>query len=104
MAYYIALAAITLCIVEVLALVGIWLRYAIPRAPEIFHVLLTVPMLTAAGSALCIGWIGLEPGDELWGLSLEVYELAHFSSQTATFGILIGYAIYHHLRGRHCPV
>lgn len=102
MDYAIALGTLTLAIVEVMALVGIWLRYAIPRAPVAFHILLTVPMLTAAFTALAIGWDAL--AGDLWGIPLEVWRLGHVWSQSAVFSILISYAVYHHLRGRKCPV
>lgn len=104
MVYAIALAAITLFIFEILALIGIWFRYAIPKAPKVFHVMLAVPMVLAAVSGLCIGWIGLAPEEGLWGFPLRVYRFIHFSNQALTFGILVGYAVYYHLRGRRCPV
>jgi len=44
---------------ELAALLGILFRYAIPRSPKIFHVLLFVPMVSASLSCFVLAWIAL---------------------------------------------
>lgn len=83
--------------------VGIFYRYAIPRAPVFFHALLLPPILVAALSVVGVGF-GVLLGDEafLGSLGLElsvVYVICEFW----TWWTLVGYSVYWQIKGRKCP-
>ena len=89
---------------ELAALLGILFRYAIPRSPKIFHVLLFVPMVSASLSCFVLAWIALTGEQQAAGVNEETLRVVFFASEGAVYWILVSYAVYHHLRGRRCPV
>lgn len=95
---------IVLALGQVASLLGIWFRYAIPRAPRIFHWLLLFPMLISIFSALAVAWLALTGIQVILGLDGITLLLIYFASQVVVYWALVAYAIYHHFRGRRCPV
>ncbi len=89
---------------ELAALLGILFRYAIPRSPRIFHVLLFVPMVLASVSCFVLAWLALSGEQEVAGANGLTLILVFFFAEGAVYWILVSYAVYHHLRGRRCPV
>lgn len=92
-----------------LGIIAAWLgilgRYAIPRAPKIFHILLTVPMLVSAAAVGGVGLLAVLPEETtLFGFEMIVLAIAHLVSQVVVWWLLIAYAVYHQFRGtRRCP-
>lgn len=85
-------------------MLGIWFRYAIPRAPRVFHWLLLFPMLLSILSALGLTWVLLATAESVLGLGALKLFLIYCGSQAVVYWTLVAYSIYHHLRGRRCPV
>ncbi len=99
----ISLALLALGLGELAALCGIWLRYAIPRAPKVFHWLLLVPMLASSTAAFALAWIALTGGESFFGVQVLVLLLARFAGAASWVWTLVAYAVYWHLRGYRCP-
>ena len=96
----IAAVLIVLGLGELAALLAVLYRYAIPRAPKIFHWLLLLPMLAVCGSSFALAWMALAGPDEVLGATAIVLLLVHFGAQACVFWILDFYAIYHVVRMR----
>ncbi len=95
---------VVLALGQAASLLGIWFRYAIPRAPKIFHWLLLLPMLLSIFSALGLAWVLLTGMDTILGLDALMLFLVYCGSQAVVYWTLVAYAVYHRLRGRKCPV
>lgn len=89
---------------EFVAWLGIIFRYAIPRAPLIFHILLTIPMLVASFSVVSLAYVALY-GQEATVLGLDGITLLaiYFIAQACTSWVLNFYAFYWYLKGKRCP-
>ncbi len=99
----ISLTLLALGLGELAALCGIWLRYAIPRAPKVFHWLLLGPMLASSTSAFALSWIALSGEESFFGVPVLVLLLVRFAGAASWIWTLVGYAVYWHLRGYRCP-
>lgn len=95
---------IVLALGQVASLLGIWFRYAIPRAPRIFHWLLLFPMLLSIFSALGLAWVLLSGNEIILRLDALMLFAIYCGSQALVYWTLVAYAIYHNFRGRRCPV
>jgi hypothetical protein len=95
---------VVLALGQAASLLGIWFRYAIPRAPRIFHWLLLVPMLLSIFSALGLAWVLLSTAESVLGLDAFMLFLIYCASQAVVYWVLVAYAVYHSRRGRRCPV
>ncbi len=99
-----ALALVVLGLGELAAMLGIQFRYAIPRAPWFFRLILFPPMLGCVASTLTLSWVALSGAEEVLGLDPVWLFAIYVVCQAMTFWTLVAYAVYHHLRGRRCPV
>jgi hypothetical protein len=89
---------------EFVAWLGIIFRYAIPRAPVLFHVLLTPPMIVGCLTAFGLAYIGLSAHDAtVVRFDALVLLALHFSSLFLFFLTMNAYAAYWYLKGRRCP-
>lgn len=95
-------ALVVLGLGELAALLGILFRYAIPRAPRVFHILLFVPMVTASASCFAFAWMALAGERQVAGIDVLVVLTIYFICEGATMWLLVIYSIYWHLKGRHC--
>lgn len=83
------------------AWLGMMGRHAIPRAPWVFHVLLTPPMLVSAASAVAVGVLLLLPDETTFlGLGRGEHAALFAVGQFFTYWILVGYSVFWTVRGR----
>jgi len=88
---------------EIAALIGILFRYAIPRAPVVFHVLLAPPMLICAAVCFALAGMALDGDTVVFGLDALALLVIFFFCEGFWIWGLVGYAVYHQVRGRRCP-
>lgn len=100
---FIATMLIVLALGQAASMLGIWFRYAIPRAPKVFHWLLLFPMLLSILSALGLAWVILT-GDEFVGLDTLMLFLIYCGSQAIVYWVLVFYSVWWWTKGRRCPV
>ena len=101
------LVAATLVILgfgEIAALLGILFRYAIPRAPALFRVLLFAPMITASVACFALAFMLLTNAREVFGLEILHMAAVYFACEGLVLWTLVAYAVYWNLKGRKCPV
>jgi hypothetical protein len=87
---------------QLAALVGIMARYAIPRAPFVFRLLLLFPMLTSSIIAMLMAFVALSGAQGVAGISGLALLLVYVSAAALWIWVLVAYAVYWHIRGRHC--
>lgn len=101
---FIAAILIVLALGLAASLLGIWFRYAIPRAPKVFHWLLLFPMLLSIFSALAVAWIALTGVERVLGVNSLALLLIYFASQAVVYWVLVFYSVWWWTKGRRCPV
>ncbi len=100
---YISIALGVLGLGQLAALLGVWYRYAIPRAPVLFRILAVLPMLTSSTMAFVLTWMFLSGTKVVLGLGFLQIESIYFTAAATWTWTFVAYAVYFHLRGRHCP-
>lgn len=98
---YLAVVLLVLAVSQVVALLAILFRYAVPRSPNVLHVVVVGPMLVSSGTALILGLDFLGAAGEVLGISTTTYLAVFLTAETATFSTLNAYAYYWHTTGRH---
>lgn len=101
---FIAAMLIVLALGLAAAMLGIWFRYAIPRAPKIFHWLLLFPMLASIFSALAVAWVALTGAERVFMANPLMLLLIYFASQAVVYWVLVAYSIWWYAKGQRCPV
>lgn len=85
---------------EAAALMAVLFRYAIPRAPLVFRLLLLPGMLASIASMFGIGWVALTGEDQVFGIEAIAVLGIYFIAQFFVWWIFVCYAVYHSWRRR----
>jgi amino acid transporter len=91
---------ILLAFLQIIALIAILYRHAIPRAPKLFHGLLLGPMLAGVVCLFILAWLALTGIETIFGLNETLVLFIYFGATTTTWGTLDFYALYHFRRMR----
>ncbi len=89
-------------LLHAITLIAVLMRYAIPRAPGFYHLLLVVPMCIAAVSMFVVGVdLMLADEDHLGGIGVFEVFAVYVTAEVLVLGILNSYAVYFRFkRGR----
>lgn len=90
---------IILALGQAASLLGIWFRYAIPRAPKVFHWLLLFPMLLSIFSALGLAWVLLTGVARVFTMDAFMLFLIYCGSQAVVYWVLVLYWFWWWTRG-----
>lgn len=88
---------------QIAALIGILFKWAMPRAPVLFRLIITVPLFFSALAALGVFVIALTGQEALAGLNAVNLLAISTGTQFIVWWTLVAYAGYHYLiRGGRC--
>ncbi len=92
---------VTLAVVLLITYLAIVARHAIPRAPKVFHLALTIPMIGGVVVLFLLAGIVSTSSRSLFGIDIEVYRLIFLWTQISWLSILLYYAYWWYMHGRN---
>ncbi len=95
------LTYVTLAVVLLITYLGIVARHAIPRAPQVFHLALTIPMIGGVVLLFLLAGIVQTESRSLFGIDIEFYRLVFDWTLLAWLSILLYYAYWWYMHGRN---
>ncbi len=92
---------VTLAVLLLITYLAIVARHAIPRAPTVFHLALTVPMIGGVVVLFLLAGIVRTESGSLFGIDVEVYRLIFLWTLIAWLSVLLYYAYWWYMHGRN---
>lgn len=88
---------------QIAALIGIMLKWAIPRAPMFFRLIISVPLFFSALAAIGVFVIALTGQEKVAGLNAVDLLAISTGTQFVVWWAFVAYAVYYYLsRGGRC--
>ncbi len=102
MALALAVVLVTLAVAQLVSLLAVVTRHAIPRSPRLYHIPLALAIPAAVGSAFLAAYV-VQPytPSTVLGLGFLGWLLVFFVADAVTYWTLNVYALAWHLSIRH---